>query len=324
MDRQMRALPYLLAAGTFAGLIVITGTVQSTLAHADPAPVRLASLHSSNPAVQGTPTVTDADRRARLEARVQAMLKAGKGTRLTDAQSPARPVGPGPYARQAKAVRQSSSRSGAVQVRAEPPSTFAPPPTRGYSLASLARPRLDLRTPPVVPSNPLECLTQAIYYEARSESEEGQAAVAAVVMNRARSGRYPADVCQVVYQRNSRTCQFTFTCDGSIGRRPVNLSQWARAERIAREVHEGRSTISLPATSVNYHADYVAPTWGSRLERVRQIGAHIFYGSPLKGYRNPGSAPGSSSIPASRGGLEFVEPVTHSAPFDLTEARKER
>ena len=157
---------------------------------------------------------------------------------------------------------------------------------------------------PRVPTDPIECLTQAIYYEARNESEEGQAAVAEVVINRSRAGNYPRDICQVVYQRNSRTCQFTFTCDGSIGRGAVNMGAWSHAERIARQVHAGRSGL-LPRTSVNYHANYVRPTWGQRLERVRQIGAHIFYGAAKPGHATPGGLERQAE-PAPPTGLQFV------------------
>src|SRR4051812_14116005 len=64
----------------------------------------------------------------------------------------------------------------------------------------------------------LECLTQAIYYEARSESDAGQRAVAQVVLNRVRHPAYPDSVCGVVYQGSARAtgCQFTFTCDGAM------------------------------------------------------------------------------------------------------------
>ncbi len=158
-----------------------------------------------------------------------------------------------------------------------------------------------------MPTNDVECLTQAIYYEARNESEDGQAAVAEVVMNRSRSGAYPRSVCAVVYQRNSRTCQFTFTCDGAIGRSPVDLIKWARAERIARDVYDGRAPTLLPRTSVNYHANYVSPSWGRRLERVRQIGAHIFYGAPLGGGVTPGAVTTvAQTAQAVTSGLVFV------------------
>lgn len=300
------ALPVIIAGGVV--VVAAAGAALTPLAWADPAPRTPAPvLEPASP--PPPPVVTDADRRADLEQRLQAMIKDGRGSRLADAkpqprsQPRAAPRSTGPAATPLRAVQQETASS-----RAEPASTIAPPAVRAssFNFGNLLRPRLDLKSPAVVPNNPIECLTQAIYYEARSESEEGQAAVAAVVMNRSRSGRYPRDVCQVVYQRNSRTCQFTFTCDGSIGRRPVNMTSWARAERIAREVYEGRSSVSLPGNSVNYHAHYVRPTWGQRLEQVRQIGAHIFYGAPKPGHRNPGADEAPAEEAPKQGGLVFV------------------
>ena len=254
------------------------------------------------PAPVEAPVESDHDRRARLNARLQTMIKDGKGVRLTDAPPPVR--------RRAE-TRPSApaARMAATPSRAEPTASFAPPPVNANAAPSVRRsgytpPYLDLKTPPRVPDNDLECLTQAIYYEARNESEAGQAAVAEVVLNRSRHRAYPKRVCEVVYQRNSRTCQFTFTCDGSIGRRAVNPVAWARAERIAREVYEGRSASQLPKNSVNYHANYVRPSWGSRLARVRQIGAHIFYGAPLNGGTNPGAW--EREREPARSGLLFV------------------
>lgn len=264
-----------LGGAAWAGVSILTPPDRAQagsarlIAHAAPLPAELS-------AVVAAPE-TDADRRARLNARLKAMLDEGKGARLTDA--PPRPPAPARAPRPARAA-----------AKAEPAATFAPPAHDAAVARPAVRraggyvpPRLDLKTPPRVPQNDLECLTQAVYYEARNESEEGQAAVAEVVINRSRHRAYPKSICEVVYQRNSRTCQFTFTCDGSIGGRPVNAVAWARAERIAREVHEGRSSSQLPKNSVNYHANYVRPSWGRRLARVRQIGAHIFYGAPLNG-----------------------------------------
>jgi len=245
----------------------------------------------AQPVVQAAPAVpveTDADRRARLNARLQQMIHDGKGGRLAD---PVRR--PAPRAAARPRVRPAAVRA-ETPSRVEPAGTLAPPAADPFARPSANRdgryvaPRLDLVSAPRIPDSDIECLTQAVYYEARNESEEGQAAVAQVVMNRSRHGAYPKSICAVVYQRNSRTCQFTFTCDGSIGRGRVNLTAWRRAERIAREVHDGRSSIQLPKSSVNYHANYVRPAWGRRLERVRQIGAHIFYGAPLNG-SNPGA-----------------------------------
>ncbi|HZZ88499.1 MAG TPA: cell wall hydrolase, partial [Caulobacteraceae bacterium] len=60
----------------------------------------------------------------------------------------------------------------------------------------------------------LQCLTAAVYYEARGESREGQAAVAQVVLNRVRSPAFPKTVCGVVYQGAAQhSCQFSFACN---------------------------------------------------------------------------------------------------------------
>ena len=279
----MRGFASVLIAGGLGCAVWAGLTNHARFAQAEPGAIRPIPAYA--PAVVQAPIESDHDRRARLNARLQTMLKDGKGVRLTDAPPPPR--------RRAETRPAPAARAASTSSRVETTSSFAPPPANPGSRPSGRRagytpPRLDLKTPPRVPDNDVECLTQAIYYEARNESEAGQAAVAEVVLNRSRHRAYPKRVCEVVYQRNSRTCQFTFTCDGSIGRGAVNPVAWARAERIAREVYEGRSA-QLPKNSVNYHANYVRPSWGQRLARVRQIGAHIFYGAPLNGGTNPGA-----------------------------------
>ena len=122
------------------------------------------------------------------------------------------------------------------------------------------------------------CLAEAIYFEARSEPEDGQAAVAQVVLNRVRSGNYPTNVCGVVYQDRNRpfACQFSFACEG----RSLRIEEpgpWAVAVRIARDVVSGAVYNPLVGEAVNYHANYVRPYWASALQRVDQIGHHIFY-----------------------------------------------
>lgn len=123
----------------------------------------------------------------------------------------------------------------------------------------------------------LECLTQAIYYEAARESEEGQRGVAQVVLNRMRHPAYPASVCAVVYQGAERPtgCQFSFTCDGSLARAPMR-DYLDRARRIADEALKGHVAASV-GNATHYHADYVAPYWAPTLTKNAVIGAHIFY-----------------------------------------------
>lgn len=268
------------------------------------APLQIAaSLAPVTPAVE-----TDSQKRERLNLRLQAMMRSGEGARLSDPRAVARSRSASTRAQapiasaRARIVRREQGPTRTETSTIAPPTARSKPVVGGFGYRA---PVLDLRTPIAVPANDVECLTQALYYEARNESEEGQAAVAEVVLNRSRSGTYPKSICQVVYQRNSRTCQFTFTCDGSIGRGAVNMTAWGRAERIAREVYEGRSRPLLPTNSVNYHANYVRPSWGRQLERVRQIGAHIFYGAALNGHSTPGAQAIAPAKPAS-GGLQFV------------------
>jgi spore germination cell wall hydrolase CwlJ-like protein len=146
-------------------------------------------------------------------------------------------------------------------------------------------------TTPIDQMRSLDCLAQAIYYEAGNQSEDGQRAVAQVVLNRVRHPSWPNSVCGVVYQGAMRPgggCQFTFTCDGSLARMPVP-SLWTRARQYAVEALAGH-TYAPVGLSTFYHANYVFPAWAPRLVKTATIGAHIFY-------RLPGlaGAPGSFS-----------------------------
>jgi spore germination cell wall hydrolase CwlJ-like protein len=123
-----------------------------------------------------------------------------------------------------------------------------------------------------------KCLAEAIYFEARSEPEEGQAAVAQVVLNRVSSGLYPASVCGVVYQNRHRwhACQFSFACEGK-SLRVSDQDSWAVARRVADEVMDGKTYLADVGGSTHYHANYVRPRWAKRLKRMDVIGHHIFY-----------------------------------------------
>jgi spore germination cell wall hydrolase CwlJ-like protein len=122
------------------------------------------------------------------------------------------------------------------------------------------------------------CLAEAVYFESRSEPEQGQAAVAQVVLNRVQSGLYPSTICGVVYQNRShyKACQFSFACEGR-SLRITERESWATAVRIASEVMDGRTYISEVGRSTHYHTDYVHPRWARALTKMDVIGRHIFY-----------------------------------------------
>lgn len=122
-----------------------------------------------------------------------------------------------------------------------------------------------------------QCLAMAVYYEAASESIEGQRAVAQVVMNRMRHPAYPGSVCGVVFQGSERTtgCQFSFTCDGSLNRQP-QAAAMARARMVARAALGGY-VFAPVGMATHYHRTDIYPYWASSLQTVGTIGLHRFY-----------------------------------------------
>ena len=128
-----------------------------------------------------------------------------------------------------------------------------------------------------------DCLAQAIYHEARGESEAGQSAVANVIVNRALSGKFPSTLCGVIYQNASKgyhRCQFTFACDGRTDA-PREQRAWARSQNIAKEVYaefaSGRQMESLPRSVLYYHTRSSNPSWSNTFTQVASIGSHLFY-----------------------------------------------
>jgi N-acetylmuramoyl-L-alanine amidase len=128
----------------------------------------------------------------------------------------------------------------------------------------------------------VDCLAKNIYYEAGSEPYEGKLAVAQVTLNRVNSGKFPSDICSVVYQKtvdqNLKTvCQFSWTC---MVKELVNKNKyvWEESYLIAKRaltepvLHD---TIA-ESNALYFHAVYVNPGW-SKTKVVKQIGNHIFY-----------------------------------------------
>lgn len=122
-----------------------------------------------------------------------------------------------------------------------------------------------------------QCLAEAVYYEARSETKAGQKAVAEVVLNRVKSKHYPNTVCGVVYQGAERStgCQFTFTCDGSTAREPKG-KLWTQSQHVATLALTGAMT-PLTENSTHYHTTQVNPHWAPNMRPTRLIGSHQFY-----------------------------------------------
>ena len=101
--------------------------------------------------------------------------------------------------------------------------------------------------------------------------------MAQVVLNRVKSGLYPASVCGVVYQNRHRhlACQFTFACEGK-SLRITEPDPWALGPHRPRGL-EGTTYLADVGASTHYHAHYVRPHWAKSLKKMDVIGRHIFY-----------------------------------------------
>lgn len=155
-------------------------------------------------------------------------------------------------------------------------------------------------------STALDCMTEAIYYEAANESAAGKRGVAQVILNRVVHPAYPSSVCGVIYQGwADPVCQFSYTCDGALSRRPLP-DLWRQSREVARAALAGYVEESV-GTATHYHADYVLPYWAYRLEKVHVEGRHIFY-------RLPGSSGRSANFTAHWNGSEY-KPAFDPARF---------
>ena len=143
----------------------------------------------------------------------------------------------------------------------------------------------------VVDPKQLTCMAKNIFYEAGSESINGQAAVARVVMNRIAYG-FGNNPCAVIYQASHvdkliddeiqkvKLCQFSWVCEGK-AEPNKNSTKYKQAEQIAYDVLAYDSyTDVVPKTALFFHNLSVDPLWPYK--QVARIGNHIFYSKAKK------------------------------------------
>lgn len=131
----------------------------------------------------------------------------------------------------------------------------------------------------------IRCMSEAIYYEARSETRSGQIAVAEVIQNRVKNKHFPNTVCGVVYEGSERStgCQFTFTCDGSMDIAPKGKG-WERSVDVANLVMSSGYT-PLTHWATHYHTQEVNPKWSKTMRMTRTVGNHVFYRFAPRDYK---------------------------------------
>ncbi len=121
----------------------------------------------------------------------------------------------------------------------------------------------------ITTTSDVECLIKVMNHEAGGEGVRGQKAVGYVVMNRAKSGRFPKTVCGVIYQKS----QFT-----NITRaRAIPANKYNALKSVANEIVSSYSKSNDPTLgSLFFHNTHVSPSWRNLIRRI-QIGSHIFY-----------------------------------------------
>lgn len=139
---------------------------------------------------------------------------------------------------------------------------------------------------PAIANNPEEeCLALNVYFESRSDNLAGKYAVADVVLNRVRDGRYPDTICGVVKQGVVGTeggavlrdkCQFSWYCDGKPDV-PTEEDSWQQAQIVAYNIINYHKFRGITEGATHYHATYVSPYWAPTVELVGTIGQHVFY-----------------------------------------------
>ena len=141
------------------------------------------------------------------------------------------------------------------------PSVAAPVGIAPFRFAAVARGTSDL-----------QCLTEAVYFEARGEPDRGQQAVAQVVLNRVRHPAFPKTICAVVHQRSAAGCQFSFAC----APQPAALDEtaWTRARDVAKGALHGAVMLDVGDAT---HFESVRAMAFAGLLKVARIGEHVFY-----------------------------------------------
>jgi spore germination cell wall hydrolase CwlJ-like protein len=128
------------------------------------------------------------------------------------------------------------------------------------------------------------CLVEALYHEARSESFIGMLSVANVILTRKESSNFPDTICKVVHQGKywkdnpvRDKCHFSYWCDG----RPERFTDMAGLIKSINVAEMSLNGIQIKQTvgATHYHASYVTPGWASdpNFKSLGQIGTHVFY-----------------------------------------------
>lgn len=113
--------------------------------------------------------------------------------------------------------------------------------------------------------NDIKLMANAVHGEARGESYEGQVAVAAVILNRAKSSTFPNSVSGVIFEPRA----FTAVADGQIWLTPNDTAQRAVLDAINGWDPTGNALYY-------FNPETATSPWIWSRPQIKKIGKHIF------------------------------------------------
>lgn len=149
---------------------------------------------------------------------------------------------------------------------------------------NIVQPKIELIKPTVISPSDLNCLARGMYYEAGNEPQKGKEAVAFVIINRVKSGRFPKSICGVIKQTNlvggKKSCQFSWYCRGGDAKLTsiITTKNYDICIKIALQILNGRVDNWIPK-AISFHMSGINAGWTQHgMIKVARVGNHIFYG----------------------------------------------
>jgi len=121
-----------------------------------------------------------------------------------------------------------------------------------------------------------QCLSEALYHEARGTPDEGLRAVGEVILNRAADPRFPDTICGVIDQRFNGACQFSYRCDSIPNDIFNEPNEKARTLAMALILLTDRQE-DITNGALFFHAASINAGWFNTLSPRGRFGGNIFY-----------------------------------------------
>ena len=159
-----------------------------------------------------------------------------------------------------------------------PVAEYDPPAASNRAVSPLKSVTLKTLLSPASRAEEKSCLAEVVYFEGRGQPVSAQIALGQTVINRLLSGVYPKSLCAIAHQHDARDsyCQYSFACDG-LSSVPKDQTDWDLAVGISEKLLRGEAWLPEIGDATHFHPLTEHPAWVKYLQRVKRIGAIVFY-----------------------------------------------